>query len=136
MIRRPPRFTRTDTLFPYTTLFRSGHYGNWESLSILPRKLPVQVNALYKPLSNKWLCHLVRRIRSRFGMRLIPAQTALRQLMKARGTATLSLFIADQFPGKDNGYRMELLNQSPALFDGADKLAKAVDAVVLYVERE
>src|SRR3546814_8051762 len=31
MIRRPPRSTRTDTLFPYTTLFRSaflsrGHY--------------------------------------------------------------------------------------------------------------
>src|SRR3546814_6134210 len=25
MIRRPPRSTRTDTLFPYTTLFRS----NW-----------------------------------------------------------------------------------------------------------
>src|SRR3546814_2549258 len=31
MIRRPPRSTRTDTLFPYTTLFRSG---------LLPR-LPV-----------------------------------------------------------------------------------------------
>src|SRR3546814_1519639 len=31
MIRRPPRSTRTDTLFPYTTLFRSpgphGYYG-------------------------------------------------------------------------------------------------------------
>src|SRR3546814_10681873 len=26
MIRRPPRSTRTDTLFPYTTLFRSHHY--------------------------------------------------------------------------------------------------------------
>src|SRR3546814_17777326 len=25
MIRRPPRSTRTDTLFPYTTLFRSEH---------------------------------------------------------------------------------------------------------------
>src|SRR3546814_3681022 len=25
MIRRPPRSTRTDTLFPYTTLFRSGN---------------------------------------------------------------------------------------------------------------
>src|SRR3546814_4826805 len=24
MIRRPPRSTRTDTLFPYTTIFRSG----------------------------------------------------------------------------------------------------------------
>src|SRR3546814_7235439 len=27
MIRRPPRSTRTDTLFPYTTLFRSNAYG-------------------------------------------------------------------------------------------------------------
>src|SRR3546814_6429512 len=28
MIRRPPRSTRTDTLFPYTTLFRSAHAGS------------------------------------------------------------------------------------------------------------
>src|SRR3546814_962147 len=27
MIRRPPRSTRTDTLFPYTTLFRSDQLG-------------------------------------------------------------------------------------------------------------
>src|SRR3546814_18148745 len=27
MIRRPPRSTRTDTLFPYTTLFRSRRLG-------------------------------------------------------------------------------------------------------------
>src|SRR3546814_7996222 len=35
MLRRPPRSTRTDTLFPYTTLFRSKCYAheaqrNWE----------------------------------------------------------------------------------------------------------
>src|SRR3546814_14167445 len=28
MIRRPPRSTRTDTLFPYTTLFRSARQGD------------------------------------------------------------------------------------------------------------
>src|SRR3546814_5131817 len=28
MIRRPPRSTRTDTLFPYTTLFRSAGFRN------------------------------------------------------------------------------------------------------------
>src|SRR3546814_1387107 len=28
MIRRPPRSTRTDTLFPYTTLFRSTKSGS------------------------------------------------------------------------------------------------------------
>src|SRR3546814_13109662 len=37
MIRRPPRSTRTDTLFPYTTLFRSlgGHVGDQRALGVL-----------------------------------------------------------------------------------------------------
>src|SRR3546814_15189482 len=33
MIRRPPRSTRTDTLFPYTTLFRSESAGHELCLS-------------------------------------------------------------------------------------------------------
>src|SRR3546814_10096116 len=36
MIRRPPRSTRTDTLFPYTTLFRSAGRGNASALSGTP----------------------------------------------------------------------------------------------------
>src|SRR3546814_8581262 len=31
MIRRPPRSTRTDTLFPYTTLFRSVWRNAWQA---------------------------------------------------------------------------------------------------------
>src|SRR3546814_6467755 len=41
MIRRPPRSTRTDTLFPYTTLFRSpvrrGAAGDRERVAPHPR---------------------------------------------------------------------------------------------------
>src|SRR3546814_7371433 len=40
MIRRPPRSTRTDTLFPYTTLFRSLHlrgFGKIENLAEFER---------------------------------------------------------------------------------------------------
>src|SRR3546814_1082028 len=36
MIRRPPRSTRTDTLFPYTTLFRSPYVVNRHDI---PRRL-------------------------------------------------------------------------------------------------
>src|SRR3546814_19520994 len=36
MIRRPPRSTRTDTLFPYTTLFRSLTSNPFERLSPAP----------------------------------------------------------------------------------------------------
>src|SRR3546814_3276077 len=48
MIRRPPRSTRTDTLFPYTTLFRSIAGGSgvasstvWLASAILASSLPV-----------------------------------------------------------------------------------------------
>src|SRR3546814_16081665 len=34
MIRRPPRSTRTDTLFPYTTLFRSILGGMWIQFAV------------------------------------------------------------------------------------------------------
>src|SRR3546814_19365742 len=62
MLRRPPRSTRTDTLFPYTTLFRSGlgvrlfdayGAGNGRAASNLPSMMldPVQRgDALYAGL--------------------------------------------------------------------------------------
>src|SRR3546814_7241910 len=36
MIRRPPRSTRTDTLFPYTTLFRSVFERSAKSIRLTP----------------------------------------------------------------------------------------------------
>src|SRR3546814_10654014 len=42
MVRRPPRSSRTDTLFPYTTLFRSGPCAVASHLSpFLPRAAPL-----------------------------------------------------------------------------------------------
>src|SRR3546814_756622 len=37
MIRRPPRSTRTDTLFPYTTLFRSSDFRKGDMVLVGPR---------------------------------------------------------------------------------------------------
>src|SRR3546814_2436059 len=39
MIRRPPRSTRTDTLFPYTTLFRSADLTHFSTLQLLYKKV-------------------------------------------------------------------------------------------------
>src|SRR3546814_5444923 len=51
MIRRPPRSTRTDTLFPYTTLFRSCQCGrNFSCLHLgqnsARRRLPAVASSL------------------------------------------------------------------------------------------
>src|SRR3546814_4994620 len=45
MIRRPPRSTRTDTLFPYTTLFRSERRGELGQLAGILLDALVRVDA-------------------------------------------------------------------------------------------
>src|SRR3546814_4470256 len=45
MIRRPPRSTRTDTLFPYTTLFRSAQQQGAERMIRLPEPEPAPNSA-------------------------------------------------------------------------------------------
>src|SRR3546814_10736791 len=52
MIRRPPRSTRTDTLFPYTTLFRSP--------TALRSLLPYGVRAADAAARRRHLPHLLR----------------------------------------------------------------------------
>src|SRR3546814_15345834 len=59
MIRRPPRATRTDTLFPYTTLFRSSYAKQakgWgvnrvtgKDASLLVRDMSVRGKLLFQP---------------------------------------------------------------------------------------
>src|SRR3546814_14458125 len=60
MIRRPPRSTRSDTLFPYTTLFRSNPPGidaNPERLQFFPLAQtfrPESVNAFEVGMKNSF----------------------------------------------------------------------------------
>src|SRR3546814_5022511 len=42
MIRRPPRSTRTDTLFPYTTLFRSHRCDRREGIQVRADDRPLE----------------------------------------------------------------------------------------------
>src|SRR3546814_4152932 len=53
MVRRPPRSTRTDTLFPYTTLFRSSPLG-W---------LPA-LNERKRPSPSRWRIASARMLRA------------------------------------------------------------------------
>src|SRR3546814_13677356 len=52
MIRRPPRSTRTDTLFPYTTRFRSRDDGNASILFITARYADLDMS---KSLLTLWM---------------------------------------------------------------------------------
>src|SRR3546814_7578203 len=65
MIRRPPRSTRTDTLFPYTTLFRSlsdtSAYRWWSALALAQQAYYVDVTST---VCERQLPELIERYRA------------------------------------------------------------------------
>src|SRR3546814_7810991 len=92
MIRRPPRSTRTDTLFPYTTLFRSherqrrvfprlitrAHAAKEPGFSALPSSTLFQ-EARHAPLSFRYRYKLCSR---RCGLRSEEHTSELQSLMR------------------------------------------------------
>src|SRR3546814_13528334 len=72
MLRRPPRSTRTDTLFPYTTLFRSqAGAGWWRGRRCFESPIPNPES----PLLGQRLC---QRAAVRIDHPRVPARTVLR----------------------------------------------------------
>src|SRR3546814_15543603 len=83
MIRRPPRSTRTDTLFPYTTRFRSVGGGDGGELPY-PALPPMRIDVRLPPvLGGGALRVLRRRVRRRRG-RLRPFGRPRRRRRKGR----------------------------------------------------
>src|SRR3546814_570184 len=52
MIRRPPRATRTDTLFPYTTLFRSAGFNPERRFSSLSKEIVIPNSTVTKVIDD------------------------------------------------------------------------------------
>src|SRR3546814_13881794 len=74
MIRRPPRSTRTDTLFPYTTLFRSVRVKDYEAALALANQGNFGLSAGIVTTSLKHARHFRRNVRA--GMVMVNLPTA------------------------------------------------------------
>jgi Kdo2-lipid IVA lauroyltransferase/acyltransferase len=111
-----------------------GHCGNWEMLNFLPHKIHHHVYAVYKPLSSKLANSLMVKIRSRFGMKLLPDKVAVRHILTQKALPAVYLFLSDQSPRiKDEEYKFKLLNQETYMFSGMEKLARVSAAAVIYL---
>src|SRR3546814_5472170 len=82
MIRRPPRSTRTDTLFPYTTLFRSSLRSGYQALrSAKTHQTTEFTSNPHSTIQKRLLC-------VRFGQNLTRSHTK-KILPKAENVTTL-----------------------------------------------
>ncbi|MDR0659616.1 MAG: lysophospholipid acyltransferase family protein [Prevotellaceae bacterium] len=111
-----------------------GHCGNWEMLSFMPYKLSHDMYAIYKPLRSGIMNRLMIKLRSRFGMKLIPDKSVIRHILTQKSSPAVYLFLSDQCPRiKDDKYKFELLNQETYLFSGMEKLARISQSAVIYL---
>ena len=114
----------------------SGHYGNWEWTMAMPEFIEHQLNVIYRPMQNKQFDAYMKKVRSRFGMFLIPAQTSLRTMMELEKSGQLSVtyYLADQTALYDTKYWMMFLNQETPVFPGPEKVASRLKQAVVFMD--
>jgi KDO2-lipid IV(A) lauroyltransferase len=64
-------------------LFLTAHMGSWELLTMVPSLIPYTVHDIYRPLDYPPLERLAVDFRTRFGLKLIAKEGAIRKMMKA-----------------------------------------------------
>src|SRR3546814_11091218 len=116
MNRRPPRSTRTDTLFPYTTLFRSGDLSAFAKVSMGRRltRLCITFETLGYIFGRTFSLTTANRRRSVLSICLNPGGAPMNRLLLAIMTLLLtsaaqattlergSVVLAQNLPGNNN----------------------------------
>jgi Kdo2-lipid IVA lauroyltransferase/acyltransferase len=113
----------------------AAHFCNWEWLLLSAGvQLGIPIDAVYKPQKVAAFDRFLREGRSRFGGNPIPADNFMFEVMKRKGKARAYALVADQTPQKqEEKHWSHFLNQDTAFFVGADKIARILDAPVLFV---
>src|SRR3546814_13915908 len=101
MIRRPPRSTRTDTLFPYTTLFRSaynagpGNVNKWLAANGDPRTGTVDMIGWIEAIPFTETRNYVQRVLEN----AVVYDLLAPEKARSRGPARLSWYLGKATPG-------------------------------------
>lgn len=118
----------------------AGHYGNWEWTLLPFLESGYRVLAVYKPQSSKLANQLMKDIRQKPGVLLVPMKETLRVItreIKNNSSPFALLLVGDQIPARgDIRFWTPFLNQDTAFFTGAEKLARRFGFPVFYVDQK
>jgi KDO2-lipid IV(A) lauroyltransferase len=119
---------------PRPLILVGAHHGNFEWMLLrLSLEFGDRIIGLYKPLKNSRAERWMKAMRSRFGARLIPAKSVLRELANFREAAAIGL-VADQVPRTSpEKHWVTFLNQDTAFYMGPELLGRALRSQVVLV---
>lgn len=120
-------------------IIMSGHFGNWEWNLMPILASGYRVLGVYKPQSNGLADQLMKNLRQRPGVTLIPMKDTFRVIsreIKEKNNPFALILVADQIPARsDIRFWTRFLNQDSAFFTGGEKLAKRFGLPVYYVDQ-
>lgn len=141
-INKRIRIKNPEVLTPYveqnkSILFLITHQFNWEwAMLACSLQLPIQIDGIYKRLTNDKMEALMLQARSRFGAHLIEKDNSLMEIMKRGKILKGTAINADQLPVQSSPaekYWTTFLHQDTAFFLGGERIAKMLKLPVFFM---
>ena len=119
-----------------SVLLVAAHQCNWEWMLLgLSLELGYPVDAAYKPLVDSWAEREMKKLRSRFGGRLIPAKELLPDILKRREVVRAIAMVADQEPTtSERKHWTQFLNRDTAFYMGPEEIARVTRLPAFFIK--
>lgn len=117
-----------------SVLICAAHYGNWEWGTLgIGLNFSADHYPIYKPLTNPTFDTWFKKVRSKFGNRLIAMRQTMRALQASKGKPSIFSFGNDQAPSKDEShYWTSFMHQASSVQLGIEKIAKRTNQPIFY----
>jgi KDO2-lipid IV(A) lauroyltransferase len=118
-----------------SVLLAAAHQCNWEwMLLALSLELGFPLDAAYKPLVDSWAEREMKKVRSRFGSRLVPAKELLADIIKRGKLVRAVAMVADQEPTtSEHKHWTRFLNRDTAFYMGPEQIARVTRFPVFFI---
>ena len=118
-----------------SVLLVAAHQCNWEwMLLALSLELGYPLDAAYKPLVDSWAEREMKKLRSRFGSRLVPAKELLADIIKRGKVVRAIAMVADQEPTtSEHKHWTRFLNRDTAFYMGPEEIARVTRFPVFFI---
>jgi len=114
-------------------LVLTGHFGNWELLSVIGAMLAYPLSVLYRPLDFKPLDRFFVNLRTRFGGKVIPLKRSMFEILKSLGRGEMVVLLMDQNVDWYEGVFVDFLGHRACTNKGLALLALKTRAPVVPV---
>jgi KDO2-lipid IV(A) lauroyltransferase len=118
-----------------SVLLAAAHQCNWEWMLLsLSLELGFPLDAAYKPLVDSWAEREMKKVRSRFGSRLVPAKELLADIIRRGKVVRAVAMVADQEPTtSEHKHWTRFLHRDTAFYMGPEEIARVTRFPVFFL---